>query len=291
MEPVKGPVLIIGYKGMLGADLCAVFSAKSTKWVGVDLPEINIVDRDSVARVFRDIKPSVVINTAAVTDVDGCETNHDMAHKVNALGALNVARHAASNGAFLVHLSTDYVFDGTKTGPYLEDDLVNPMGVYGKTKAEGERLVLSEAGMSSLIVRTQWLYGMHGKNFVESILSACQERDVLKVVNDQHGRPTFTEDLAEALLKLVELRQAGICHVANSGQTTWHGFASAIVEMEGLTHVRVEELTTPELNRPAPRPLNSILDLTKFESLTKSKLRDWRSALKAYLDKRKVSKG
>lgn len=291
MRHVSGPIMVIGCKGMLGTDLCSALSNSDRVFVGVDLPEVNISDETGLIDVCNEVKPAVIVNTAAITDVDGCENQYDEAYRVNALGALSVAKAAQSTGAFLVHLSTDYVFDGEKTTPYQEDDPLSPLGVYGRTKAEGERLIMEQAPNSSLIVRTQWLYGLRGKNFVESILKACRERDVLKVVSDQHGRPTFTEDLAEALIKLMDLRPAGICHVANSGQTTWHGFASAIVELEGLKGIRVEELTTAELNRPAPRPLYSILDLSKFQSLTNSGLRDWKQALKVYLEERKRLKG
>lgn len=287
MRQVSGPIMVIGCKGMLGRDLCRALSNSDRIFVGVDLPEVNIADETGLIDACNDVKPAIIINAAAITDVDGCENQHDEAYRVNALGALNVTKAAESSGAFLIHLSTDYVFDGKKTTPYKEDDPLNPLGVYGRTKAQGERLIMAQAPNSSLIVRTQWLYGLHGKNFVESILKACQERDVLKVVSDQHGRPTFTEDLAEALIKLMDLRPAGICHVANSGQTTWHGFASAIIELAGLNGIKVEELTTVELNRPAPRPLYSILDLGKFQSLTNFGLRDWKQALKVYLDERK----
>lgn len=291
MDQGHGPVMVIGCKGMLGSDLCSALSDSGRNCIGVDLPEVNIADKSSLLKVFKEVKPSEVINSAAITDVDGCESHYDLAYEVNALGAGNVAEVAASNGAFLIHLSTDYVFDGSKTSPYLEDDPISPIGIYGKTKSEGERLILSQAPGSSLIIRTQWLYGVNGKNFVESILGACQDRDVLKVVNDQQGRPTFTEDLAQAILKMMDLRPSGIYHVANSGQTTWHGFACAIVEIEGLSHIKVETLSTRELNRPAPRPLYSVLDLQKFQALTKFTLRDWKDALKMYLKKRKPVKG
>jgi dTDP-4-dehydrorhamnose reductase len=276
---------------MLGNDLCSALKEAGANWIGVDLPEVDISDPSSIANVVKVEEPELIINTAAMTDVDGCESDHEKAYRANALGALNVARAASISKAFVVHLSTDYVFDGTKTSPYREDDPVNPLGIYGKTKAEGEKMLLSEAPDNSLIIRTQWLYGLHGKNFVESILNACKERDVLKVVDDQHGRPTFTEDLVKAILKLAKLRPTGVYHVANSGETTWHGFASAIVEIEGLCHIKVETLSTAELNRPAPRPLNSVLDLEKFQALTKSALPDWKDALTAYLKTRKLLKG
>lgn len=283
--------MVVGSNGMLGTDLCSALDSLGIPWIGVDLPEVNITDCVSILTAVERVKPELIINTAALTDVDGCENHQQMAYRVNALGASHVAKAVRSCEAFLIHLSTDYVFDGTKTTPYMENDPVNPLGIYGRTKAEGEELVMSVIPDASLIVRTQWLYGIHGKNFVEAILKACQERDVLRVVSDQYGRPTFTKDLVEALVKLVELRPKGICHVANSGQTTWHGFASAIVEMAGLNHIRVEEMTTVELNRPAPRPLNSVLDVGRFESLTGRSLRNWQEGLKAYLKDTKRFKG
>lgn len=291
MSQDHGLVMVVGSRGMLGTDLCSALEKNSFSWTGVDLPEVNIVETDSIRSAVASSKPSVIINAAAVTDVDGCETDQELAYRVNATGALNVARVARESGSFLIHLSTDYVFDGTKATPYVESDPVNPLGTYGRTKAEGERMILSEAPENSLIVRTQWLYGINGKNFVESILRACRERDVLQVVNDQHGRPTFTEDLSQALVELVRLRPKGVLHVANSGETTWHGFAAAIVSLEGLTHVRVQELTTAELNRPAPRPLNSVLDLRRSQAIAGLNLRNWKDALKVYLGLRRVLKG
>lgn len=291
MTHFKKPVLVVGSRGMLGTDLYAALERSRRHCKGLDLPEIDITDSRSTSKIIQEIKPCVVINTAAMTDVDGCESNREKAHEVNALGALNVARAARESEAYLIHISTDYVFDGAKDSPYKEEDPVNPLGIYGKTKAEGEKLMLSLSYKNILIVRTQWLYGLNGKNFVESILRACSERNVLRVVDDQHGRPTFTEDLADALLRLIDLKPTGILNVANSGSTSWHGFATAIVEIEGLKNISVEKMATTELERPAPRPLYSLLSLEKFQSVTGSLLRDWESSLSEYLTKRKFIKG
>jgi dTDP-4-dehydrorhamnose reductase len=289
MVKAREPYLVAGSKGMLGTDLVRLLQERGIQTIALDLNEIDIRRADSVMDAFIEYQPGVVINVAALTDVDGCESRSEEAYSINALGPKNLATASLDTGAFLVHISTDYVFDGTKRTPYMEEDPINPLGVYGRSKAEGERLVREILPKMHCIVRTQWLYGLHGKNFVEAILSQAQKKDVLKVVNDQRGCPTYAPDLATSLIKLCELCPPGTFHVTNSGETTWYEFAWKILKLAGLSNVRVEPMTTEELGRPAPRPAYSVMDNSRFVALTGSSLRSWERALAAYLEERQAA--
>jgi dTDP-4-dehydrorhamnose reductase len=286
MDEFAVPCLVIGAKGMLGRDLCSAMKLAEIQIIEMDVDEIDISSKPSVLEAFHRTKPSMVINLAAVTDVDGCESKQDLAFNVNAVGAENLAIASREFGSFLIHMSTDYVFDGSSDKPYREDDSPNPLGVYGKTKFEGERRIRESLHQNYCIVRTQWLYGEHGKNFVDTIIRAGKQNKKLRIVNDQYGAPTYTVDLAEAIIELGRLGLSGIFHVTNSGNTTWSGFASRILGMAGLTDVEIEEINTEELGRPAPRPLYSVLDNSRFERSTGMKLRCWENALQEYLSKR-----
>jgi len=270
-------ILVIGANGMLGHDLMAVLEGDVR---GLDLPEIDITDLTSVRKILLTLKPRVIINAAAYTDVDGCESNVDTAMAVNGEGVGLLALTAREIGAKLVQVSTDYVFDGCKGSPYLEDDSVGPLSIYGESKLAGE--LNAAMAPEYLIVRTQWLYGIHGKNFVETMLRLAGERSELAVVDDQIGSPTFTRDLACAIKAMLDSGCSGIYHVANSGFCSWNDFARAIFEEEGLT-VTVNAMTTEQLNRPARRPLYSTLDCGKLIADTGFTPRPWREALREYL--------
>ncbi|MBI5249330.1 MAG: dTDP-4-dehydrorhamnose reductase [Desulfomonile tiedjei] len=257
------PLLLVGYKGMLGTELMRILTESGTWTVPVDVDEMDVTSSEAVIETFANHRPSIVINASAFTDVDGCESKADAAHRVNALGPENLARAAADNGSVLVHVSTDYVFDGTKGIPYKEDDSMNPLGVYGQSKADGEKRVREIIPENHCIVRTQWLYGLHGKNFVDTIMRLAQSNDVLRIVNDQYGSPTYAPDLADALVKLVGMRGRGTFHVTNSGLTTWCDFARRIVERSSRRKVVVESMSTEELQRPAPRPLYGSIKVAK----------------------------
>lgn len=274
-------VLVTGSKGMLGTDLTEILGYRHAV-IGVDIDEMDITDRQAVVERIGFWMPDVVIHTAAFTDVDGSERKPDLAHKVNADGAENVALACRAWGAHLIHLSTDYVFDGRKETPYAESDLPNPLGVYGKSKLEGEQRA-RRACPEACIVRTAWMYGRAGRNFVQAILAQARPGAVIRVVNDQRGSPTYTRDLARALLVLAEKRLAGIYHVTNAGSCTWYEFAEKILEFSGKSNVRVAPVSTAEFGRPAPRPANSVLDGSKFQRDTGMGMRDWKEALKAYL--------
>jgi len=271
---------------MLGTDLMEVLQEAGIDAVGLDVEEIDIAQQDSVESRLAVYKPGLVINVAAFTDVDGSESREELAFAVNAVGAENLARAASQLGAVLVHISSDYVFDGKNTRPYREDDPTGPIGVYARSKAEGEARIRSLLPEGHCIVRTQWLFGLNGKNFVEAILSAAQTRETLSVVNDQHGSPTYTRDLAKALAGLCRIGYRGTIHVTNSGHTTWYDFAVRILRGVGLTNVRVEALRSMDLSRPAPRPLYSVLDTSRYAAVSGAPLRPWEEALDEYLELR-----
>lgn len=273
-------ILVVGANGMLGRDMLALIGDAAR---GVDIDEIDITSLESTERIIRTLKPETVINCAAYTDVDGCESDKETAMQVNGEGVAHLAMACRGIGARLVHVSTDYVFDGGKGSPYVEDDAPRPLGVYGESKLAGE--LNAAFNPDHLIVRTQWLYGLHGTNFVETMLRLALEKDELAVVDDQVGSPTWTVDLAQAILALLKTGHRGIYHAANSGFCSWNDFARAIFEESGLS-IKVNRMTTDELNRPARRPLYSTLDCSKLEQDTGFRPQPWRSALKTYLQLR-----
>ena len=276
-------ILVVGSKGMLGTDLMQVLSGDVR---GVDIEEIDITSFESTRRVLLTLKPQVVVNAAAYTDVDGCETRRELAMQVNGEGVAHLALAVREIGAKLVHVSTDYVFDGKKESPWLEDDPTNPLSVYGESKLAGElnaRLVPDH-----LIVRTQWLYGQSGKNFVETMLRLGGEKKELSVVDDQIGSPTWTVDLGLAIKALIDKGCRGTYHAANAGFCSWNGFARAIFEEAGLD-VAVTPMATTELGRPATRPLYSVLDCDKLAADTGFRAEPWRDALRKYLQLRKTA--
>ena len=274
-------ILVVGAKGMLGQDLMALYGEAAR---GVDVEEIDITDLASVQKVLTTLRPQVVINAAAYTDVDGCETNRELAMQVNGEGVGFLAMVAREIGALLVQVSTDYVFDGTKGSPYVEDDLCHPLSVYGESKLAGE--MNAWVNPEHLIVRTQWLYGLNGKNFVETMLRLAEEKDELAVVDDQIGSPTWTVDLAKAIKALIDAGCRGTYHAANSGICSWNGFAKEIFAVAGKT-VTVNTMTTEQLNRPARRPLLSPLDCSKLQRDAGFTPQPWQEALQIYLSLRK----
>jgi dTDP-4-dehydrorhamnose reductase len=276
-------ILVVGANGMLGQDLVSLLGERGR---GVDLPDIDITDLLSVQRVLTTLRPRVVVNCAAYTDVDGCESNADQAMQVNGEAVAFLAMITKDIGAKLVQISTDYVFDGSKGSPYQVNDLQRPLNIYGESKLAGELNV--DINPDNLLIRTQWLYGLHGKNFVETMLRMGAEKDQLSVVDDQIGAPTWTVDLARGVLALIDKGQRGTYHVANSGSTSWNGFARAIFEESGMP-VELLSMSTEQLNRPARRPLVSTLDCSKLVVDTGFQPQPWREALKQYLSIR--SKG
>jgi len=274
-------IVVAGARGMLGHDLLELYDSDAR---GVYHDEMDITSAVSVEKVLKELRPKVLINAVAYTDVDGCETNQERAFQVNGDGVLNLARITAEIGTKLVQVSTDYVFDGSKGTPWLEDDQVNPLSVYGRSKLAGEES--ARFNPDHLIVRTQWLYGLHGKNFVETMLRIGKEKDEIGVVHDQIGSPTWTVDLSRAIRALISDDCRGTYHVANAGSCSWCEFAAAIFAESGYKTV-VKPITTSELDRPAPRPLYSVLDCGKLQRDTGFVPEEWREALKKYLNARR----
>ncbi|MEW6375853.1 MAG: dTDP-4-dehydrorhamnose reductase, partial [Thermodesulfobacteriota bacterium] len=231
-------ILVIGAKGMLGRDLFEVLqiSFPNDEVFGWDIDEIDIQKEDDTVAKIESFRPRIVINVAAYTDVDGCELDEKKAFTINAEGMRHVALGALRCHAKVVYLSTDYVFDGQKREPYLESDPPNPINIYGRSKSKGEQYV-QEMVKDALIVRTQWLYGRHGKNFVTSIFREAREKRVLSIVNDQIGSPTYTVDLSKAITVLIQCDARGVFHVANSDFCTWYTFGHAILKLSGMVGV------------------------------------------------------
>ena len=277
-------VLVLGHQGMLGSALMASLrSADSVVELhGADLPEIDITDAASISRVLDESQPDLVINCAAFTRVDDAETHVDEAMRVNGEGAGNVASAAASRGAKVVHISTDFVFDGEKESPYVETDVPRPLSIYGRSKLEGERRVAA-AAEDHLIVRTSWLYGPGGRNFVTTILELAGKQDELRVVDDQRGCPTYTRDLARAIWALCKADARGIVHAAGRAACSWYEFACEIVRRLPLD-AEVTAVTSDEFKRPAERPANSVLDTSRLRDLTGFEFPHWTESLADYLN-------
>jgi len=277
-------ILVIGARGMLGRDLIEALGSvfRPDEVFGWDIDEIDIREENQTAARIESLQPGVVVNLAAYTDVDGCELNEEKAFTINAEGMRHVALGAVRCGAKVVYLSTDYVFDGKKGVPYLEDDPPYPLNVYGRSKLKGEQYIQGLV-KDALIIRTQWLYGEYGNNFVATILRLASEKEVLSVVHDQVGCPTYTVDLSKAISLLIQHDVRGIFHVANSDLCTWYDYAQTILKLAGIGGVKVVSISSKELNRPAPRPSYSVLDTEKFRRETGMTLRPWFEALKDYL--------
>jgi dTDP-4-dehydrorhamnose reductase len=272
-------LLVIGAAGMLGQDLTAAAEGAGHECAGLDLPELDILDASATHAAVRDAGPDVVINCAAWTDVDGAEEKEDQATAVNATGAGTVAAAAAAAGALVIQISTDYSFDGTATEPYTESSPTSALGAYGRSKLAGEIAVMQAAPGAWTIVRSAWLFGPHGKNFVDTILRLGAERDEISVVDDQVGCPTYTGHLATGLVEVAERRLTGIVHLAGGGSCSWYDLAVAALERTGTDCV-VKRWTTEELGRPAPRPAYSVL---RTERDDVPRLPPWEDGLAAHL--------
>ncbi|GHV77331.1 NAD(P)-dependent oxidoreductase [Spirochaetia bacterium] len=272
-------LLITGSRGQLGTELQRQATCGIT---AVDVDELDITKLDSVRSMIKKVAPDSIINCAAYTNVDKCETDKDAAFAVNALGARNLAVAAGEFGAKLIHISTDYVFDGSGNEPRREWDLPNPESVYGYTKLVGEQYV-RQFCPRSFIIRTAWLYGYAGANFVKTILNAARSGKPLKVVNDQRGNPTSAVDLAKHLLKLAETEEFGIYHCTNNGECSWYEFAAEFLKRSGLKYT-IEPCTTEEFPRAAKRPAYSSLDNMMLRLTTGDEMRSWQDAIAEYME-------
>ena len=267
-----------GAGGMLGRAVAQQAARGGHEVLGLTRAELDITDAGSVRAAVREAGAQAVVNCAAYTDVDGAESDPAVATAVNATGAGNVAQAAARAGLFVVHVSTDYVFDGAKDGPWLESDLTGPLGVYGESKLAGERAV-ARAAPDHAIVRTAWLYGVGGKNFVDTMLGLGARREEVSVVTDQIGCPTWTGHLAAALVQLAERPQTGVHHIAGAGSCSWNELAREAFDQAGLD-CHVLPATTAEFPRPAARPANSVLGTERAGAIV---LAPWQQGLAEYL--------
>ncbi len=298
-------ILITGSGGMLGVDLSRELH-KDYELIGVDLVtshksqvtrsyKVDITDRNRVENIIEKVRPDVVIHAAAMTDVDGCELEPKKAYKINSEGTKNVASACKVIDAALIYISTDFVFNGKKKRPYKEGDKTGPLSIYADSKLKGEEAV-RKILRKYFILRTSWLYGKHGRNFVDTILAKAKRVEVIRVVDDQIGSPTHTKDLSKAihaLLNRIKSRRAGlnlpyglsefgIYHVSNSGSVSWFDYARYIFKLAGLK-TKVLPISLRELARPAKRPSMSVLDNSKFIKFTGYRMRKWREALKEYI--------
>lgn len=270
---------------MLGLDVMRAGERAGHELVGLTHAELDIADAAAVAQAFARIRPEAALNCAAWTDVDGAETHVEQAHAVNATGAGNLARAAEQAGVPLVHVSSDYVFDGEACvdgsgarRPYVESDRTGPRSVYGQSKLAGEQQVL-DASKRHTVARSAWVFGTGGRNFAETMLKLATERDAVQVVTDQVGCPTWTGHLAPALLGLLEREVTGLVHLAGAGHVSWNGFAAEIFRQAELP-CRVEATTTDQMPRPAPRPAWSALESERDDVLP---LPPWQDGLAGYL--------
>lgn len=280
-------ILLTGALGQLGRAL--VNHLTGTAFLPTDVREMDITSPTETKAVIKSYRPEAVIHCAAYTNVDAAEADPSRAYAVNAAGTQNVASACLDIGAKMVYVSTDYVFDGRSREAYREFDTPCPINVYGWSKLGGE--VLARQTLNRLfIARTSWLYG-EGANFIRTMLAMGRHRNILQVVDDQFGCPTYAEDVAEILLRLVETDSYGIYHVANRGHTSWHGLASRIFTLAGMHHMEIQPVTSAEFSRPALRPAYSVLGSVMLENVLGSSMRSWEDALRDYLAEEGYLKG
>lgn len=275
-------VLIVGCLGMLGSDLMAAFSPVHDA-IGLDQPEMDITLLEQCLAKVQELRPDLIINAAAFTRVDDCETHDKEAFLVNGYGAGNLSRAAATAGSLLVHYSTDYIFDGLKREAYLEGDAPNPQSIYGKSKLLGENLIRQNCP-NHLILRTSWLFGQNGSSFIRTIVGLARKGAPLRVVNDQHGSPTYSRDLAAHTLKMIAAGCRSTYHVTNSGSCTWFELASRTLEWAGIEGIAITPVATSEFPRLAPRPANSTLANARLEQDSLPLMRPWQTAAREYIE-------
>ncbi len=282
-------VAVVGPTGMLGSALCEALDSAAIYFYPITRLDADITDRRDTIAAVAGSAADLVVNCAAYTDVDMAETRRDHSWRVNADGAGNVAAGAAAIAAPVIHISTDFVFDGKSKAPYTETDPTGPLGWYGKTKLAGEYAVASE-NARHIILRTSWLFGPGGKNFVDTIKKLAAEREELTVVNDQTGCPTYTVHLAAAIVRIIQkyfddgLTDHGTYHLTNSGQCTWYQLAAAVLAAHPGKVESFIPITAQQLGRPAPRPARSVLSNDKITKMFAITLPDWKSALDSYFD-------
>lgn len=276
-------MLVTGGRGLLGTEVASLFRGEFAV-TSVDLEECDVTSRAACGRAIGDIRPDVVVHCAAYTAVDRAEGEADRALSVNGEGTRNVARECRKSGAFLVTYGSDYIFDGAAGRPYAEDDAPRPLSAYGRSKLAAE-IALREEAARHLLIRSQWLYGPHGRNFVFAILEKAARGEPLRVVSDQVGCPTHARDLARATRALLAAGAAGTFHFSNEGETTWYGFAALVLERTGRGTGSLHPAASSELGYPARRPPYSVLSKEKYRRATGASPRSWDEAAIEFLEK------
>jgi dTDP-4-dehydrorhamnose reductase len=279
-------VVVTGVAGQLGQDVLLELGRKNHQAFGTDRTQLDITNEADVTTYINEVKPDVILHCAAYTNVDAAEENEDAAYQINAVGTEYLAKAAKLNGAKMLYISTDYVFDGTATEPYEVDEPTKPLGAYGRTKLAGEQLIQKHLD-EFFIVRTAWVFGIYGNNFVKTMIRLGKERGEVGVVHDQVGSPTYTVDLARFMVELMETEKYGIYHATNSGICSWYEFAVEIFKQVDMK-VTVNPLTSDQFPRPAARPKYSVLSKKMIEEQGLSPLRDWKEALASYLAESKL---
>lgn len=285
-------ILLVGKDGQVGGELVRSLAALG-EVTATGRTEVDLTSDDSIRAVVRNLRPQLIVNAAAYTAVDKAESEPELAQRINADAVATLAAEAKSVGAAMIHYSTDYVFDGAKTEPYVEEDVPNPLGVYGRTKLAGEQ-ALAQAGIPYLVLRTSWVYGARGRNFLLTILRLAAEKPELRIVDDQIGAPTASFEIAAATVAIArrwmgaagaEDSQSGIYHLTAAGETSWYGFAAEALRASGATKTlaRLIPISSAEYPTPAARPKNSRLDCGKLENVFGVRLPEWKVSLAAVL--------
>ena len=275
-------VLVTGVNGQLGYDVVKELEKRGHKAIGVDRKEMDLTSTEQIKECIENVNPEAIIHCAAYTAVDKAEDEEELCRRVNAIATKEIAEYAKELDIPMIYISTDYVFDGTKDGEYTEDDIPNPINVYGKTKYEGE-IYVQELLEKYYIVRISWVFGENGNNFIDTMLRLAKDRDEINVINDQVGSPTYTKDLAPLLVDMIETDKYGVYHATNEGYCTWYEFAKEIFRIADVD-IKVNSITTKEYPTKAVRPMNSKMSKVKLNDLSSlNSLRFWNSAISEYI--------
>lgn len=275
-------VLVTGVNGQLGYDVVKELEKKGHQAVGVDRKEMDLTSTQQIKECIENVNPEAIIHCAAYTAVDKAEEEEELCRRVNAIATKEIAENAKVLDVPMIYISTDYVFDGTKDGEYTEEDIPNPINVYGKTKYEGE-VYVQELLNKYYIVRISWVFGKNGNNFIDTMLRLSKDREHLNVINDQVGSPTYTKDLSTLLVDMIESDKYGIYHATNEGYCTWYEFANEIFNVSNA-NIEVNPIVTSEYPTKAKRPMNSKMNKDKLSINGFIKLREWKDALKDYIE-------
>ena len=275
-------VLVTGVSGQLGHDVLISLQERGHEPIGVDRSKMDLTDNSQIRGFIKECTPDAIIHCAAYTAVDNAEDNKELCRQINAIAVKEVAECAKELDIPMIYISTDYVFDGSKDGEYSEDDIPNPINIYGKTKLEGE-LYVQNILEKYYIVRISWVFGENGNNFIDTMIKLSKDRDELNVIDDQIGSPTYTKDLAPLLVEMIESDKYGIYHATNDGYCTWYEFAKEIFKIDNI-NIKVNPILTNQYPTKAKRPINSKMKKNKLSKANFNELRNWKDALKEYIN-------